>query len=382
MAASTFDLLAQLVAQPSVSSSDPTRDLGNRAVCELLADWLTDAGFSCALTEVADGKTNLIARRLPSSGVTTGGLVLSGHADTVPCDPEQWRADPWKLRDLDGHWTGLGATDMKGFLALCVELARDLRDTPLERPLTIVATADEESGMAGAKALLDSGIRLGDFAVIGEPTGLAPINAHKGIYFDALVVQGIAGHSSDPDAGLNAIEGVQRALSELLRIRDELRTRHRAPEFSVPFATLNPGCIHGGDSPNRIPSRVRLEWDLRYPPSLPGGELRAEIIARLARVLDDGGWPHHFENLADSSPFTTAASSPIVTAAAELSGLDPSAVNFATEGGYFNALGTQSIILGPGHIAQAHQPEEYLPAAHLEPMQRILHGLVKRFCLS
>lgn len=381
MASTTFPLLAQLVAQQSVSSPDPSRDQGNRAVCELLATWLSDAGFACELIEIADGKTNLVARRMPATGPTSGGLVLSGHADTVPCDPDQWREDPWKLRDLDGHWTGLGATDMKGFLALCVELARDLQNTELSKPLTIVATADEESGMDGAKALLDSGVKLGDFAVIGEPTGLAPINAHKGIFFDALVVQGIAGHSSDPDAGLNAIEGVQRALAELLRIRDELRIRHRAPEFSVPFATLNPGCVHGGDSPNRIPSRVRLEWDLRYPPSLAGPELRTEILHRLSRVLDDGGWPHHFENLADSSPFTTDITSPIVTAAAELSGIDPAAVNFATEGGYFNALGSQSIILGPGHIAQAHQPEEYLPAEHLAPMRRILHGLVKRFCL-
>ncbi len=378
----TFDLLSQLVARPSVSSSDPARDQGNRAVCELLANWLTDAGFSCVLQEVADNKTNLIARRLPANGSVEGGLVLAGHADTVPCDPDHWKGDPWKLRDIDGHWTGLGATDMKGFLAMCVELARDLRNTPLRRPLTIVATADEESGMDGAKALLESGVKLGDFAVIGEPTGLAPVNSHKGIYFDALVVQGIAGHSSDPDAGLNAIEGVQRALGELIRIRDELRTRHRAPEFSVPFATLNPGCIHGGDSPNRIPSRARLEWDLRYPPSLAGPDLRAEIIRRLADVLDDGGWPHHFENLADASPFATPADSPIVLAAAELSGIDPHAVNFATEGGYFNALGTNSIILGPGHIAQAHQPEEYLPAEHLAPMRRILHGLVQRFCLQ
>lgn len=373
-----FELLQQLVAQDSVSSPDPQRDHSNRAVCEQLADWLSEAGFHCELQEVRDRKVNLIAKR----GYGEGGLVLSGHADTVPCDPEQWEADPWRLRDKAGLWTGLGATDMKGFLALCVDLARDLQGHKLDKPLTIVATADEESGMDGAQALLDRRVRLGDFAVIGEPTGLAPIRAHKGIFFDAVIIRGIAGHSSDPDAGLNAIEGAQRALQALLGFRDELRTRMRAPEFSVPFATINPGCIHGGDSPNRIPSRTRLEWDMRYMPGQDGSALRAELLERIAHALSDGGWPHHFENMADSQPFETALDNPIIQASAQLSGAEPQAVNFATEGGYFNALGSPAVVLGPGHIAQAHQPEEYLPAEHLAPMRRILDGLVQRFCLS
>lgn len=377
-----FPLLSALVAQNSVSSTNPLLDQTNRGVCSLLADWLGDAGFDCRLEEVGRNKVNLIARRAADTGSDEGGLVLSGHADTVPCDPDHWQGDPWALRDLDGHWTGLGATDMKGFLALCVAVARDLRSTRLARPLTIVATADEESGMDGALALLRSGNRLGDFAVIGEPTGLAPVNAHKGIYFDALVVEGRAGHSSDPDAGRNALDGMHLALAELMRFRDELRARTRAPEFSVPFATLNPGCLHCGDSPNRIPSRARLEWDLRYPPSADGPALRAELLERMAAPLRAAGWVHHFENLADSAPFVTAADSPIVQAASRLSGRPPEAVNFATEGGYFNQLGTASIILGPGYIAQAHQPEEYLPAAHLKPMRQILDGLVQRFCLQ
>lgn len=378
MAHPAFDILRQLVACDSVSSTDPRLDKGNRAVCELLADWLSAAGFDCRLREINAHKCNLIARR----GSGTGGLILAGHTDTVPCDPDHWKGDPWALRDRDGLWTGLGSTDMKGFLALCVMLARDLGPNDLRKPLTIVATADEESGMDGARALLADGDCYGEFALIGEPTGLAPIHTHKGIYFDALEVRGRTGHSSDPDAGLNAIEGVHLALAELLLIRDELRQKVRDPQFSIPFATLNPGCFHGGDSPNRIPSKARLEWDLRYPPGVDGPALRAEIHARLAARLQPGGYPHHFEDLADAAPFGTPIDSPIVTAAAELSGHAPGSVNFATEGGYFNQLGSQSIILGPGHIAQAHQPEEYLPATHLAPMRHILDGMVHRFCQS
>lgn len=373
-----FDILAPLVAADSVSSTDPRFDHSNRRVCELLADWLEDAGFACDLRTVGNDKVNLIARR----GKGPGGLVLAGHADTVPCDPDQWRADPWRLRAFDDRWTGLGSTDMKGFLALCVDLARRIQDQPLSQPLTIVATADEESGMAGAKALVSDAISLGNFAVIGEPTGLRPVHMHKGIFFSAVTVHGRAGHSSDPDAGLNAIDGVHAALSELMRFRDELRTRSKNPEFSVPYCTLNPGCIHGGDSPNRIPSRVRLEWDLRYLPGMDGSVLRAELEGRMSRALQQGGWPHEFECAIDSAPFATQVNSPIIVACAELAEQPPEAVNFATEAGYFNQLNAQSVVLGPGHIAQAHQPEEFLPVAHLQRTREILDGLVHRFCQS
>lgn len=373
-----FDILAPLVAADSVSSTDPQFDHSNRRVCELLADWLQSAGFTCEMRPVAGGKVNLIARR----GKGSGGLVLAGHADTVPCDPDQWQGDPWRLRDLDDRWTGLGSTDMKGFLALCVDMARRLQDQPLNKPLTIVATADEESGMAGAKALVSDAVGLGDFAVIGEPTGLRPVHMHKGIFFSAVTILGRAGHSSDPDAGLNAIDGAHAALGELIAFREELRARSNNPAFSVPYCTLNPGCIHGGDSPNRIPSRVRLEWDLRYLPGMDGSLLRTELEARMKTALQKGGWPHEFECAIDSAPFATDTDSPIIQVCAELAEQAPQAVNFATEAGYFNQLRAQSVVLGPGHIEQAHQPEEFLPVAHLQRTRQILDGLVHRFCQS
>ncbi len=369
--------LQQLIATPSVSSTVARLDMSNRGVCEQLANWLEPLGFACELLPVSEHKVNLIATR----GRGDGGLVLSGHTDTVPFDEAGWDSDPFALKDAGDRWHGLGTCDMKGFLALCVQLAAELRDVPLSQPLIILATADEESGMDGAKALLKSGARLGRHALIGEPTGLVPIRMHKGIFMDAVKIRGKAGHSSNPGAGINAVEGVHKALSALLQLRDELARGQHNAGFSVPHATLNPGCIHGGDSPNRIPAACELQFDLRPLPGMDLDALRREARARMDAALGDGPWQWQHSELFDGAqPFETAADAAIVQAAERLTGCEAQAVNFATEGGYLNQLGMQSLVLGPGSIDQAHQPNEYLAMDQVKPMMNILRGLVKEFC--
>lgn len=373
--------LARLIGIPSVSSTHAQLDMSNQAVCDQLAEWLEPLGFACEMRPLPDrpGKVNLIASR----GRGDGGLVLSGHTDTVPFDEAGWDQDPFTLRAQDQRWHGLGSCDMKGFLALCVQLAAELKDVPLSQPLVILATADEECGMHGAKALAAAGQRFGRHALIGEPTGLKPVRLHKGIFMDGLQVRGRAGHSSDPDAGVNAVEGVHRALSALLAFRDELRTRERNPAFSVPHATLNPGCVHGGDTPNRIPAACELQFDLRPLPGQSLKDLRDEARTRIDAALADGPWQWQHRDVYDGAePFETAAEADIVRTAEALTGSEASAVNFATEGGYFNRLGMHSLILGPGSIDQAHQPNEYLAMDQISPMQDILRGMVRRYCLD
>ncbi len=373
--------LKALVGTPSVSSTVPVHDTSNQAVCELLAGWLEPLGFACELLPVPGrhGKFNLVASR----GRGDGGLVLSGHTDTVPFDLSGWHSDPFALTEKDQRWHGLGTCDMKGFLALCVQLAIELKDQRLDQPLVILATADEESGMHGARALLAAGQAYGRHALIGEPTSLKPVRMHKGIFMDALQISGQAGHSSDPEAGVNALEGMHKALSAVLVMREELRTRARRAEFSVPHATLNPGCVHGGDSPNRIPAACELQFDLRPLPGQSLGGLRSELRARIDEALSGGRWQWQHRPLFDGAePFETAAESEIVQLAQRLCGSTAEAVNFATEGGYFNQLGMQSLILGPGSIAQAHQPNEYLAMDQIQPMQDILRGLTRNFCFD
>jgi len=288
MIAKLPDTLAQiraLLALPSVSSTNPGFDQGNLAVIHLLAGWLEDLGFAVAVHEVAPGKANLLAR-LGGGGAAGEGLVLSGHADTVPYDEGRWSVDPFGGVERDGRIYGLGSCDMKAFFALAIEAARSFDAKALRRPLTLLATSDEESNMAGAKQLLASGFKPGRYAVIGEPTGLQPIRMHKGVMMESVSVHGHAGHSSDPSLGASAIEGMHRVMGELLAWREELQAKHRNPLFKVAVPTLNLGAIRGGDNPNRICAHCEMQIDIRPLPGMDLQELREALAQRLAGTLD------------------------------------------------------------------------------------------------
>ena len=255
-----IDQLRQLVATPSVSSTDPSWDQGNRGVIDLLASWLEDLGFSTDIQAVSkDGsKANLIA----TLGSGPGGLVLSGHTDTVPYNAERWTDDPFVLTERDGKLHGLGTADMKGFFAAALHAIARFEPGQLRAPITLLGTADEESTMNGARALVERGERLGRYAIIGEPTGLQPIRKHKGVFYVQVTVGGQAGHASNPALGVNAIEGLQLVLTALQSWRDTIGERYRDDDFEVPTPTLNFGRITGGDSPNRICAECKLDLDI------------------------------------------------------------------------------------------------------------------------
>ncbi|CEA03318.1 acetylornithine deacetylase [Pseudomonas saudimassiliensis] len=370
---------AALLQTPSISCTQPEHDQSNLAVIQLLADWLSELGFNCRVQPIADapGKANLIA----SLGTGPGGLVLAGHTDTVPCNPERWQHDPFALTEADGRWYGLGSCDMKGFFPLIIEAVRAL-DRPLSRPLIILATADEESAMGGAQALVADDLLGARHAVIGEPTGLKPIRVHKGILMERVDITGQAGHSSDPSLGRNAIEAMHQVISELLALRSGWQRQWTNPLFSVPTPTLNLGCIHGGDNPNRICGQCALEFDLRPLPGMNPDELRASIAQRLQVVAREHAVTIDYRPLFPGvAPLDTPASAEIVRACEQLTGYSAGSVAFATEGPYLNQLGLQTVILGPGDIAQAHQPDEYLAMDRIEPTVKVLRELIGRFCL-
>jgi acetylornithine deacetylase len=374
-------LMKELIAAPSVSSVNPAFDSGNLPVITLLERWLGDLGFAVEVLPLPGrpDKADLIA----TLGSGPGGLVLAGHTDTVPYDQGLWQHDPFRLTEADGKLFGLGTSDMKGFFALVLEAARGLRAQDLRQPLIVLATADEESSMDGARLLVDLGRPKARHALIGEPTGLRPINAHKGILMEAIRITGRSGHSSDPSLGLNAIEGMHRAMSEVLRWRDELQARYRDDRFRVPVPTLNLGHIHGGDNPNRICAACELHIDLRPVPGMALEELRTTLKSRLDQALEGSGFGVDVTPLFHGTPpLHTPADSPIVRAAERLTGHTTEAVAFCTEGPYLNALGMDTIILGPGDIAQAHQPDEYLALDRLQPTVDLLRQLIRRFCLE
>ena len=378
---SLMQMIEGLVSIPSISSVDPATDQGNLAVIELLAGWLGDLGFSIEIMQLPGGpaRANLIA----TLGSGPGGLVLSGHTDTVPFDSGKWQHDPFRLTDTNQRLYGLGTSDMKAFLALAIESCRELRAQDLAQPVIIVATADEETSMSGAHALLDRNTLRARHAIIGEPTGLRPVRMHKGIFMESIRLQGRSGHSSDPSLGNSALEAMHNVMAELLAWRARLQEEHRNPLFAIPVPTLNLGHIHGGDSPNRICPNCELHIDLRPLPGMPLDELRADLHQRITTLLEPTGIEVSFEALFDGIPaMETPASAEIVRLTQRLTGHTPEAVAFGTEAPYFTQLGMDTVILGPGDIEQAHQPDEYLALDRLQPTIDLLQQVIKSVCIK
>jgi acetylornithine deacetylase len=375
-----LDQLRQLVATPSVSSTDPTWDQGNRAVIDLLADWLSAMGFDTEIQEVgADGaKANLIA----TLGSGPGGLILAGHTDTVPFDEGRWQSDPLALTERDHRLYGLGSTDMKGFFPLAIAAARGFTDTPLQQPLILLATADEESSMNGARALVKAGRPRARAAIIGEPTSLVPVRMHKGIMMEAVRVTGRAGHSSNPELGNSALEAMHAVMGDLINYRQQLQQRYHNDLFQVAWPTLNLGCIHGGDSPNRICGQAELHFDLRLTPGGNNATLRREIAQRMEGIARQHALQIELHSLVESiSPFEQGAGSELVRMAERLTGHSAEAVAFATEAPFLQALGMETIVMGPGSIDRAHQPDEYLELEQIQPCIALLQQCIRHYCL-
>lgn len=372
--------LSRLIEIPSVSSTQPDLDMGNLPVIHELAGWLESMGFHCEIMPVpgSSNKANLIA----TLGQGPGGLVLAGHTDTVPCNEHLWKTDPFRLVEKDNRLYGLGSCDMKGFFPLVMEAAAAFLEKPLKAPLIILATADEESSMSGARALVTAGRPQGRYAVIGEPTGLVPVHMHKGIMMERIQILGQSGHSSNPALGRNAMETAHRVMSELMRFREEMAQQYQNPGFSVPTPTINLGCIHGGDNPNRICGHCVLDFDVRVLPGMNGDEIRHEINQRLQPIARQDGVTISLKPIQVSvDPFAGLEGSGLVRTCEKLTGYKADTALFTTEAPFLSQMGMDTVVLGPGDISQAHQPDEYLALDRVQPTIEILKSLIRHYCL-
>jgi len=377
---SLLTMMNELLSEVSVSSTSSEWDTGNLAVINKLADWLGSLGFACQIMPLAGkaNKANLIA----TLGTGSGGLVLSGHTDTVPYNENRWDMNPLGLTERDNKLYGLGATDMKGFFPIAIEAAKSVLDKTLVEPLIILATADEESSMDGARALADQGLPKARFAVIGEPTNLKPIRMHKGMMMEAVTVEGRAGHSSNPSLGNNALEAMHWVMADILAFRSELQQQYNNPLFDVAVPTLNLGCIHGGDNPNRICGQCELHFDLRALPGMNNDELHAALDQRLRPLAQRLNINISLRALIKNiQPFEQPADSELVKIAEQLTGYASEPVAFATEAPFLQQLGMQTIVMGPGSIDQAHQPNEYMALNQVQPAVDLFTRLIGKFCL-
>ena len=373
----TIEMLDTLVSEPSVSCTDADIDRSNVRVIEHLATWLDDLSFDVEVVELPDvpGKANLIARRGSNDG---DGLVLAGHTDTVPCDPHLWDVDPFGITEKGDAFYGLGTCDMKGFFPLALNAVAAFEGETLTKPLTVVATCDEETSMDGARYLESKGFLQARAAVIGEPTGMQPIRAHKGIMMLSIQIEGASGHSSNPALGKNAIEAAHQVIARLIEYRIALAERHQHLDFEVAVPTLNFGCLHAGDNPNRICGSAELQIDLRTLPGMDSETVLGEVTDVILAASD---FPTTVTPLMHPvSAHETAADGHLVRTLERLTGTPSGVVAFGTEAPFFDALGMETVIFGAGSIDQAHQPNEFLPARQIEPMERTLAALIDHYC--
>lgn len=373
-----IELYRQLIATPSISATESALDQSNEALITLLAGWFRDLGFETEVQPVPEtrNKFNLLAR----AGNGSGGLMLAGHTDTVPFDDGRWTQDPFTLTERDNKLYGLGTADMKGFFAFILDTLRDVDVSKLQKPLYILATADEETTMAGASYFARTTHLRPDCAIIGEPTSLKPVRAHKGHLSKAIRIQGQSGHSSDPGRGVNAIELMHDAITQLSGLRNTLKERYHHDGFVIPYPTMNFGYINGGDAPNRICACCELHMDIRPLPGLALNDLHGLLMESLAPVTDR--WPGRL-TVSDLHPPIPGYECPrhhaLVQVIEKLLGTETEIVNYCTEAPFIQEL-CPTLVLGPGSIEQAHQPDEYLDTAFINPTRELLERVVHHFC--
>ncbi len=272
---------------------------------------------------------------------------------------------------------------MKGFFALILEALKQLPLTQMKRPLYILASADEETTMNGAKAFAANTAIKPEFAIIGEPTSLRPVYMHKGHMAQGIRVTGRSGHSSDPAKGLNAIEVMHLIIGRLLKLKQHLSEHYREDAFSVPYPTMNFGHVHGGDAANRICGCCDLHLDIRPLPGLALTDLQLMLQQYLQPVCEQfPGSVSISELYPGSEPFADDRDSPWSQLVASLAGQAPQVVNYATEAPYIRQLGCHTLVLGPGSMEQAHQPDEYLDTAQIKPMINLLKQLIYHACIK
>lgn len=375
-----MEMYSQLIALPTISSVEAEYDQTNKALIDLLATWLADLGFNINIMPVEGSrkKFNLLA----TYGEGEGGLLLAGHTDTVPFDEGRWTFDPFKLTEKDGKFYGLGTADMKGFFAFVLETLHSLDLSKLNKPLRILATADEETTLLGARVFSQHSHIRPDCAIIGEPTSLKPVRAHKGHIGQAVRIMGKTGHSSDPDKGINAIELMHEATGYLMEMRNELKEKYHHSAFAIPYPTMNFGAIHGGDAVNRICACCELHFDIRPLPQMRLEDLNEMLQEKLRPMFEKWGDLISIRNLHEPTPgYECEHSAQVVQVVEKLLGEKCEAVNYCTEAPFIQQL-CPTLVLGPGSIEQAHQPDEYLSAEFIQPTHQLLQKLIQHFCVE
>jgi acetylornithine deacetylase len=313
-----------------------------------------------------------------------GGILFSGHTDVVPVDGQDWHTDPFRAVIKDDRLYGRGSADMKGYLGVLLALVPELANAHLTDPVHLAFSFDEEVGCLGVPLLLadmrERGIRPTG-CIVGEPTSMRPVIAHKGLNHYRCCVVGRSVHSSLAPSGVNAIEYAARIICFIRDLADEFRrTGPFDEDFDVPYTTAQTGLVRGGVALNTVPNECQFDFELRDLPGTDVGRLvrsieayGAELQAQMKAVFD--GASVSFSCLGAAPSLSEVESSSIVELARALTrDAVRRKVAYGTEGGYFSKAGVPTVVCGPGNIEQAHRPNEFVELAQLQKCEAFLRS--------
>mgnify|MGYP003675538252 CR=1 FL=1 len=362
---------------------DTTSRESNLELIGFVRDYLAGFGVDSALVHNEDGrKANLYATVGPDRD---GGVVLSGHTDVVPVDGQDWSSDPFAVREADGRLYGRGTADMKGFIATALALVPEMQARPLSAPLHFALSYDEEVGCLGVHGLIDHLKTLTTrpkAVIVGEPTSMKVVNAHKGACALTTRVHGLEAHSSATDKGLNSIFHAAELIQFIAELAEEAKLTVNE-RFDPPYTTVHVGTIQGGTALNIIPKETSFRWEFR---SIPGHDDDG-LIARFNRFAEDVVLPKMRAIYPQAAietrigahvvPLMPQDGSAAETLVLALAGSNAThAVSYCTEAGIFQEFGVPTVICGPGSIDVAHKPDEYVELSQVAECESFLRGLI------
>ena len=374
----SLDLVTRLIG------FDTTSRNSNLELIEFIRGYLEDYGISSELVFNAERtKANLFAT---IGAKDRGGFALSGHTDVVPTDGQDWKTDPYQVEQIGSRLYGRGTSDMKSFIAVCLTKTPQIIEKNLELPVHFSFSYDEEIGCIGVRTLLDVLEQRANkprACLIGEPTGMAVVRAHKGKISRRCTIHGLESHSGLAHRGVNAVE----AAAEIIAILKKYARRFRDEgpfdeEFDPPYTTVHTGTIRGGTALNIVPKLCEFEAEIRHlptdDPDLVWNEMQQyidhEILPEMRAVTPDA--QIEWEEIS-AIPELLSSDENLVGLAKQIAGTTETAcVSFGTEGGLFEEIGVPSVVCGPGHIDQAHKPNEFIEIEQLKRCERFMDDLL------
>ena len=375
---SSLEMIERLVGFDTTSSKS------NLALIDFAEAYLAAHGVASRRSSGEDGKANLFATLGPE---IAGGVVLSGHTDVVPVDGQDWSCDPFTLRQADGRLYGRGSADMKSFLAIALALVPEALAAGLKTPIHLALTYDEEVGCFGVGPLLadlKANLPPPRIVIIGEPTSLRIVNAHKGDWTFRTTVTGREAHSGQPHLGANALHAAIE-LAHLITVM-AAEERDNVPAdcpFEPPYTSFNVGTFQGGTAQNIVARECSFTWEIRALP----GETGERFVERFNRFAETEVLPKLRETAPEAAivtetvarvpPLTPEDGSPAEDLIRALTGAnDTAVVSFGTEGGLYQEAGFSTVICGPGSIDQAHRPDEFIEISQVEACERFMRTLI------